>query len=150
MSENIEKENKAELTKEEKEVVFKLAIGDWANEFIKSCGTLELFELTKKPSDLFSKKGEKYIPKLFWERYENYDKEKILLLEKDYPELEEMRRVVEEHIEIMEEVYNLLEENYDYESDEFWNKIRGFIKKARSSLKIFEENKIKLLKRAKL
>lgn len=146
---NPEKENKTELTEEEKNTVFKLATGDWGNEFIKSCGILEMFEFTKKPSDLFSKKGEKYILKLFWERYENYGKEKILTLEKDYPELEKMRKVVEYHIEIMENVYNLLEENYDYESDEFWNKMRGFIEKARSSFNIFEENKAKLAERIK-
>lgn len=147
---NNNKENGGiEISKEEKEFILKSAIGDWGNEFSKSLTAMQLAEAAKKPSYLFSSKGEKYVPKLFWERYEGQDKEKFLALEKDYTELSEMRKVIEEHAEIMENVHNFLEENHDYESEEFWNKIKEFLSKANLSWKIFEENKIKLSERVK-
>lgn len=146
---NNKEESQIEISKEEKEFILKSAIGDWGNEFSKSLTPLEIAELIKKSSSLFSSKGEKFVPKLFWERYDGQDKEKILALEKDYTELAEMRKVIEEHVEIMEDVYNFLEENLDYKSEEFWNKISEFKNKARLSWEIFEENKMKLSERIK-
>lgn len=146
---NNEGEGKIEISKEEKEFILKSAAGDWGNEFMKSLTAMDLMEMTKKTSYLFSSKGEKLIPKLFWERYEGQDKEKFSALEKNYTELAEMRKAMEEHIEVMKKVYNFLEENNDSESEEFQNKIKEFSKKARLSWAVFEENKMKLSERVK-
>lgn len=142
-------ESKTEVTEEERMDILCMAVNDWVNEFTGSVFALELAIYSKKVSNLFLTEKEKYFPKLFWERYGNYSKEKILLMENEYPEFREMGKAVSESRKLMEEVFSFIEENKEEETADFWDKIEEFYEKSKLIYDRFQENKIKLREKMK-